>query len=110
MQTTFTARRFRARPDIKADAIASVQKLDRFYDGIVKADIILSFEGAEKNIKVVEVNLHVHGVLLSAKEKSEDFKKSMDLVMGKLSKQLAKYKTRLRLKDRMKVRVMREKA
>ena len=109
MQTTFTARRFRARPEIKAHALESVQKLDRFYDGIVKADIILSFEGAAKNIKVAEVNLHVHGVLLSAKEKSEDFRKSTDFVVDKISKQLAKYKTKLRTKDKMRMRVLKEK-
>ena len=109
MQTTFTARRFRARPEIKAHALEAVQKLDRFYDGIVKANIICSFEGATKNIKVVEINVHVHGVLLFAKEKSEDFRKSTDLVIEKLSKQLAKYKTKMRMKDKMKVRVMKEK-
>ena len=108
MQTTFTARRFKARVEIKTDAINSVQKLERYYDGIVKADIILSFEGAEKNIKVAEVNLHVHGVLLSAKEKSEDYRKSMDLVIEKLSKQVTKYKSKLRMKDKMKVRGMKE--
>jgi putative sigma-54 modulation protein len=110
MQTTFTARRFRARPEIKAHVLDSVQKLDRFYDGIVKADVILSFEGATKNIKVAEVNLHVHGVLLSAKEKSEDFRKSSDVAVAKIEKQLTKYKTKLRTKDKMKVRVLKEKA
>ena len=87
----------------------AVSKLDKFYDGIVKASIILSFEGASKNIKVAEVNLHVHGELLSAKEKSEDYRKSVDLVVEKLSKQLAKYKTRIRMKDKAKVRAIQEK-
>lgn len=109
MQTTFTARRFRARPEIKAHALNAVKKLDRYYDGIVKTAIILSFEGASKNIKVAEVNLHVHGVLLSAKERSEDYRKSIDLVVEKLSKQLEKYKTKVRLKDKNRVRSIQEK-
>jgi ribosomal subunit interface protein len=109
MQTTFTARRFRARSEIKVHALEAVQKLDRFYDGIVKAAIILSFEGATKNIKVAEVNLHVHGMILSAKEKSEDYRKSMDLVVEKLSQQLVKYKSKARLKDKSRVRALREK-
>jgi len=108
MQRTFTARRFRARPEIKAHALDSVKKLDKFYDGIVKAAIILSFEGATKNIKVAEVNLHVHGVILSAKEKSEDYRKSIDFVVEKLSQQLVKYKTKARLKDKLRVRAMKE--
>ena len=61
MQTLFTARRFKARPEIKEHATDAVAKLDRYYDGIVKANIILSFEGAAKNIKIAEINLHVQG-------------------------------------------------
>jgi putative sigma-54 modulation protein len=109
MQTMFTARRFRARSEIKEHAVDAVQKLNKFYDGIVKASIILSFEGAEKNIKVAEINLHVHGVLLSAKERSEDFRKSVDLVVEKLSQQLVKYKTKVRMKDKVRVRSIQEK-
>lgn len=110
MQTTFTARRFRARPEVKIYTLDAVQKLDRFYNGIVKANIILSFEGATKNIKVAEVNLHVHGVLLSAKEKSEDYRKSMDLVVEKLSTQLARYKSKLHMKNKDKVRALKQSA
>jgi putative sigma-54 modulation protein len=109
MQIMFTARRFRARPEIKAHAVDAVRKLDRYYDGIVKGSIILSFEGSTKNIKVAEVNLHVHGVLLSAKEKSDDYRKSVDLAAEKISKQLAKYKGRVRLKDKGRVRMMQAK-
>jgi putative sigma-54 modulation protein len=109
MQIMFTARRFRARPEIKTHAMETVERLDRFYDGIVKGAVILSFEGSTKNIKVAEVNLHVHGVLLTAKEKSGDYRKSIDLAVEKISKQLSKYKTRVRLKDKGRVRLMRQK-
>jgi putative sigma-54 modulation protein len=110
MQIMFTARRFRARPEIKAHALSAVKKLDRFYDGILKGTIILSFEGATKNIKVAEVNLQVYGMLLSAKEKSGDYRKSIDLVVEKLSKQIERYKTKVRVKDKTRVRAMKEKA
>jgi len=109
MQTLFTARRFRARAEIKEHALDAVKKLDRYYDGIIKASIILSFEGATKNIKVAEVNLQVHGGLLSARERSGDYRKSMDVVVEKLSVQLAKHKTKARLKDKVLVRAMKQK-
>lgn len=109
MHIKFTARRFRARPSIKAHALDAVKKLLRFYDGIVTADIILSFEGAEKNIKVAEVNLHVYGVVLSAKEKSDDYLKCVDAVVDKLGMQLARYKSKLRAKDKNKVRSIQDK-
>jgi len=60
-------------------------------------------------VKTAEINVHVHGTVLTAKEKSEDFIKSIDATGEKLAMQLAKYKTRLRAKDKMKVRAIKEK-
>ena len=110
MQTSFTARRFRARPEVREHALDRIKKLDKFFDGIVGADIILSFEGAEKNIKIAEINLRVHGAVLTAKEKSDDFRKSVDFAAEKLEVRLEKYKTKLRSKDKNKVRAFKEKA
>ncbi len=98
MNVKFTARRFRAHPDIKEHAVETVKKLDRFYDGIVTADIILSYERVTKSIKMAEINLHVHGAVLTARGKSEDFFKSIDAAGEKLEVQLAKYKTKRRSK------------
>ena len=109
MNIRFTARRFRAHPDIKQHAIDAVQKLDKFYDGIVTASVILSYERATKSIKTAEMNLHVYGMVLSAKEKSDDYYKSIDATAEKLSMQLAKYKTKLRAKDKSKVRALQDK-
>jgi putative sigma-54 modulation protein len=108
MNVKFTARRFRAHPDIREHAFDTVKKLDRYYDGIVNAAIILSYERASKSVKTAEINLHVHGAVLSAREKSEDFIKSIDATGEKLAMQLAKYKTRLRAKDKVKVRALKE--
>jgi putative sigma-54 modulation protein len=109
MHTKFTARRFRARPELKEHALGQVKKLNKFFDSIVSADIILSFEGAEKNIKIAEINLRVHGSILTAKEKSDDFRKSVDFATEKLGMQLEKYKTKLRSKDKNKVRELKAK-
>ena len=98
MNVKFTARRFRAHPDIKEHAVETVKKLDRFYDGIVTADIILSYERVTKSIKMAEVNLHVHGAVLTARGKSDDFIKSIDATVEKLEVQLAKYKAKRRSK------------
>ena len=110
MNVKFTARRFRAHPDIKNHALESIAKLDRYYNGIVRADVILSYERATKSVKTAEVNIRVHGAVLTAKEKSEDFIKSIDATAEKLAMQLEKYKTKLRLKDKQKVRAIRQKA
>jgi ribosome hibernation promoting factor len=109
MHIKFTARHFRAHADVKEHAIGMVKKLDKFYDGIVTADIILSYERVTKSVKTAEINLHVYGGVLTAKEKSDDYIKSIDAATEKLTLQLSKYKTKLRAKDKGKVREMQAK-
>ncbi len=109
MDIRFTARRFKAREEVRAHAMESVKKLGRFYDGILNAEIILSYERTTNSVKSAEVNLHVYGTVLSAKEKSDDYYKSVDAAVEKLNIQLNKYKSKLRAKDKNKVRRMKEK-
>lgn len=109
MDINFTARRFRAHPEIKSYALAEVKKLERLYNGIVKADIILFYERGTNSVKTAEVNLHVYGVILTARERSNDYVKAIDGAMEKLEAQLKKYKSKLREKDKTKVRRIQEK-
>ncbi len=109
MQIKFTARRFRARQDLKDHAADAVRKLDRYYDGIVTADVVLSYERVNNSVKTAEINLHVYGMVLTAKGSSNDYLKSFDSAVEKLSMRLAKYKDKLRLKDKLRVRQMNEK-
>ena len=109
MDIQFTARRFRAQSEIKSHAIDAVQKLGKFYDGIVRADIILSYERGTNSVKTAEITLHVYGVVLFAKERSDDFVKSINVATEKLGNQLKKYKSKLRSKDKGVVRSFQEK-
>ncbi len=109
MHIKFTARHFRAHAELREHATDMVKKLDKFYDGIVTAEIILSYERATKSVKMAEINLKVYGGILTAKEKSEDYVKSIDAAVEKLTQQLTKYKTKLRAKDKEKVREIKEK-
>ncbi len=110
MEVHFTARKFRARKELQQDAIASVKKLDKYFDGILRADIILSYERSSQSVKTVEIILHVHGTMLTAKEKSEDYHKSIDLAIDKIERQLAKYKSKLHLKNKKALRRVKESA
>ncbi|MGB2958794.1 MAG: ribosome-associated translation inhibitor RaiA [Bacteroidota bacterium] len=109
MNIKFTARHFRPRATVKQHALQAVEKLGKFYDGIVSATVVLSFERATNSVKTAEINLHVYGTTLAAKESSEEFLKSIDAAAEKLNTQLAKYKSRRRAKDKTKVRAIREK-
>jgi len=109
MNIKFTARHFRPRPDVKEHAIEQVRKLAKFYDGIVSATVVLSYERATNSVKSAEMNLHVYGTVLSAAEKSDDYVKSIDAAAEKLTVQLSKYKTKLRAKDKSTVRKIKAK-
>jgi putative sigma-54 modulation protein len=109
MEIQFTARKFRARDELKEHAVDAVKKLSKFYDGILSADIILSYERQTNSVKSAEINLHVHGTLLSAHERSDDYYKSVDAAAEKLNAQLSKYKAKIRAKDKTTVRRMKAK-
>jgi ribosomal subunit interface protein len=109
MNVTFTARHFRPHADVRQHAVAEVKKLGKFYDGIVTANVVLSYERVTNSVKIAEINLHVYGTVLSAKVKSNEFVKSIDGCVGKLVLQLARYKSKLHAKDKGKVRRIHEK-
>jgi putative sigma-54 modulation protein len=109
MNIKFTARHFRPHAELKEHALETVKKLGKYYDGIVAATVILSFERVTNSVKRAEINLQVYGGILNATGESEDFMKSIDAASEKVMLQLQKYKTKLRAKDKGKVRTIREK-
>lgn len=91
MRTNITARKFKLSDEMKQYVNEKTTHLEKYYDGIVDVEVILSWE---KNDRLAEVNLSVHGSVLTAKERSEDMFKSVDSAMDKMERQLKKYKGR----------------
>jgi putative sigma-54 modulation protein len=108
MQFHFTARKFKAHATLREKASEAVNRLPKYYDGIVRGDVVLGYERPSNSIKWAEVSIHVHGTVLTATEKSEDFAKSLDLAMAKLERQLTKYKSKVRLKNKKTLRKVKE--
>lgn len=108
MDVHFTARKFKAHMALKNHAMTSIKALEKYYDGIMRGDVILSYERTSNSLKSAEINLHVGGSILSAKEKSEDFDKSIELAINKLTRQLSKYKTKTRMKNKKTLRRVKE--
>jgi ribosomal subunit interface protein len=79
-----------------------------FYDGIIKAEVIFSYEKPRNSLKIAEISLSVYGTVLTGVGKSEEFEKSVDLAIAKLKTRLKKYKEKLHAKDRKGVRKIRE--
>ena len=109
MDIHFTARKFKAHSNVKAHATKGLKKLDKMYDGILRGDVILSYQRASNSLKTAEIILQVYGTTLTAKEHSEEFLKSIDLAIDKIERQLSKYKTKLRMKDKKVLRGVKEK-
>ena len=109
MEILFTARHFKAHDTLRDYAHDAVRRLERYYDGIVRSDIILSYERSHNSLKVAEIHITVYGALLKAMEKSDDYHKSIDAAIGKLERQIQRYKSKLHKKENSEVRKINEK-
>src|SRR5574341_1203678 len=89
MNINITARHFKAPEKLKNYARKEVARLKKYYDGIIEGEVILTWE---KLTQIAEINLKVYGQTLSAKQKSEDIRKSITLAVDKLERQVEKYK------------------
>ncbi|MGI9861397.1 ribosome-associated translation inhibitor RaiA [Moorella naiadis] len=69
-----------------------LSKIERYLDGVAEIQVNLAL-AREKH--VVEVTIPMNGYLLRGEEATGDMYGSVDLVVEKLEKQIAKYKTRL---------------
>lgn len=104
MDVHITARKIKLHPKIKEHAIAELNKLKHYYEGILRCNVILSQEGNSDQSKVVDISLHLYGHDIIASEKSDNFYKSIDNAVIKLEKQISKIKSKLQMKDKRKVR------
>jgi putative sigma-54 modulation protein len=109
MDAHITSRHFRAHETLIEYSENAVLQLSHFFDGIIRADVTLSYEKTRKSTKVVEVRLSVHNAVLVGVAKTEDFFKSVDEAVAKVLAQLKKYKSKLKEKDRIRVRKVRGK-
>jgi putative sigma-54 modulation protein len=96
MNVKFTARHFKAHDTLKDHAQSSIEGLTKYYDGILNAEVTLSFEKVANSVKIAEISLGVNGKTLEATGKSEEFEKSIDLAVEKIEAQLKKYKDKIR--------------
>lgn len=92
MRVNITVRHYKPSDRLKEHVTLEVQKLDKFYEGIISCEVILDSQKLEQ---IAEIIIHVQGNRLTAEEKSEDIYKSIDLAVAKLERQLKKYKGKM---------------
>ncbi|MCH7973837.1 MAG: ribosome-associated translation inhibitor RaiA [Bacteroidetes bacterium] len=94
MNIKITARKFKAHQTLKDFISDEVSSLQKFYDNIMNAEIILSYIKPNKSVKNAEIIIQVPGQTLKAKEESNDFSKSVAVSVNKLKSQLKKFKSK----------------
>ncbi len=100
METQFTARHFDPTPALRDYAVKRLGKLERFYDGIVDAHVILDTDGAPAADKTAEITLNVYRQRLSANDAAATYEKAIDHCVERLRRQLVKYKSKLKSTDK----------
>ena len=96
MSFIFTARHFKAHDSLREFAEEESKKFSKIYGGIIKTEVILSYDQRENSIKHAEVIVHAkNNHTFTAKESSEDFMKSILGSMEKVGIQIRKFKDKL---------------
>lgn len=97
MKFTFTSRHFKAHDTLKEFALSELEKINRFYDGVMKCEVILSFEKSTNSVKTAEVIVKINNHhTITAREQTDDFTTSIVGAVDKAVIQIKKYKDKLR--------------
>ena len=99
LQTQITARHVELNDHVRQYAESRAQKLERFYDGIVSAHVILGEKNSPASPKQAEINIDVYKKRLSAEDVADTYEEAINLCVDHLRRQLEKYKAQLRDKN-----------
>ena len=74
-----------------------MDKLDRYYDKVIKSDVFLKVENtSDKENKIFEAILSLPGDSLVVKKQCKTFEEGVDMAVASLERQLKKRKEKLR--------------
>lgn len=92
MQIFLTGRNLAVTEALRRYAEEKVGKLQKYVDKITSASIVLS---VQKYRQIAEVTLRVRDLTIRGEESTPDLYSSIDLVVGKLERQLQRYKGKI---------------
>ncbi|MEX0681811.1 MAG: ribosome-associated translation inhibitor RaiA [Balneolales bacterium] len=94
MNTNFTARKFNASTKLQKFALEEVNKLTRFFDGIMSCDIVLEPSPDNNEPAKAELTVKVKQDLLNATESGTVYEQAIRSAVDNMRRQLIKYKNR----------------
>jgi putative sigma-54 modulation protein len=71
-----------------------VEKLTQYYDKIIRSDVSLKLEPADRENKIAEIRLYVPGKELFAKKQCKTFEEATDEAVEALRRQIIKFKSK----------------
>lgn len=92
IKVNITSRHFKAHETIQDYIKNEIGNLNKYHEDILHADIILSFEKSINSVKNCEILVKLKDKILTAKESTDDFVKSIDKAIDKIETQILKYK------------------
>lgn len=105
MEIKVTGRRFDLTDEVKERAIDEIERLGKFFDNIISANLVLS----QDNYRIGgELSMSVSRSKLIAKGETPDAIATIEMVTDKMAQQLKKHKGKM--KDRQQKKVAEKKA
>lgn len=95
MKITVSGKNIEVTDALRDTVIKKISKLDKYFNPDVEAKVTLS---VQKDRHIIEVTIPFDGVILRGEVATEDMYMSIDMVLDKLEKQIAKHKTKLERK------------
>jgi len=99
MDTNIKTTNFDADSKLKSFVNSKVNKLDKYFDGIIRAEVALNFDKSKKKFtenKEAKIKIEIPGNDLFAEKGATSFEEAIDDVIDALEKQIKKYKSRLK--------------
>jgi len=93
MLKKITARHFDLTANIKEKAEEEMERLTRFFDNIVSAELILD---KEKHRQLAELKINVYNQTISGSADTDNLYNSIEVAVDKTISQLKKYKGKLK--------------
>lgn len=98
MRTEIQSIHFKADQKLKDFIASKLDKLNRYYDGIIDAQVFLKVENnRSQDNKTVEIKLNVQNSSIFKTQTSQSFEAAIDLASDALKIQIVKYKERLQM-------------
>lgn len=98
MEITIQAIQFEADQKLKDLIHSKLEKLPKYFDRILKADVFLRLDNQSASVKdkSVHISVDVPGTTFHAKESSKSFEESFDAAAETIRRQLRKHKEKIR--------------